>query len=204
MENISDIEIIDSVLKGNESDFALIIERYKDRAFSLLSNMLKNKLDAEEALQDSFVKVFRSLNSFKRESKFSTWFYKIVYNTGLTIATNKKRNLRMQMNSIDEFYNLKSDDNKIYSTTENIEEYIAEIVNQLPVKNALAIILFYMDNFSLKEISEILNISLVNTKVLLHRSRNLLRELLLKHNYKEEILWKIIMRNYTINMLMAA
>ncbi len=188
MENISDIEIIESVLKGNESDFALIIERYKDRAFSLLSNMLKNKLDAEEALQDSFVKVFRSLNSFKRESKFSTWFYKIVYNTGLTIATNKKRNLRMQMNSIDEFYNLKSDDNKIYSTTENIEEYIAEIVNQLPVKNALAIILFYMDNFSLKEISEILNISLVNTKVLLHRSRNLLRELLLKHNYKEEIL----------------
>ncbi len=188
MKNISDIEIIDSVLSGNESDYTLIIDRYKERAFSLLSNMLKNKLDAEEALQDSFIKAFRSLNAFKKESKFSTWFYKIVYNTGLTVATNKKRKLQIQMNSIDDVYNLKDEDNETYATSENAKEYIIKMVDKLPVRNALVLILFYMDNLSLKEISEILNISLVNTKVLLHRSRNLLRELLLKHNYQEEIL----------------
>ncbi len=188
MKNISDNEIIDSVLSGNGSDYSLIIERYKDRAFSLLSNMLKNKLDAEEALQDSFIKAFRSLNAFKKESKFSTWFYKIVYNTGLTVATNKKRKLQIQMNSIDDVYNLKDEDNETYAASENAKDYIIKMVDKLPVRNALVLILFYMDNLSLKEISEILNISLVNTKVLLHRSRNLLRELLLKHNYQEEIL----------------
>jgi len=188
MKKISDIEIIESVLKGNESDYTLIIERYKDRAFSLLRNILKNEMDAEEALQDSFVKAFRSLSTFKKESKFSTWFYSIVYNTGLTIARNKKRQLQMQMNSIDEVHSLKDEDNKIYSTSENAKDYVIKMVDQLPTRNALVIILFYIDSLSLKEIGEILDISIVNTKVLLHRSRNLLRELLIKHNYQEELL----------------
>jgi RNA polymerase sigma-70 factor (ECF subfamily) len=188
MKNISDIEIIESVLKGNDSDYTLIIERYKDRAFSLLSNMLKNNMDAEEALQDSFVKAFRSLNTFRKESKFSTWLYKIVYNTGLTIATNKKRKLQMEMNSIDEVYNLKDEDNEIYATSENAKDYVIKMVDKLPTRNALVLILFYIDSFSLKEVSEVLDISLVNTKVLLHRSRNLLRKMLIKHNYQKELL----------------
>jgi DNA-directed RNA polymerase specialized sigma24 family protein len=50
------------------------------------------------------------------------------------------------------------------------------------------LILFYIDNMSLKDISEVLDISLVNTKVLLHRSRNSLRDLILKHNYQEEVI----------------
>jgi len=188
MKNISDIEIIRSVLAGNETDYTLLINRYKDRAFSLLSNMLKNRMDAEEALQDSFVKAFRSLSTFRKDSKFSTWFYKIVYNTGLTIATNKKRKLQMQMNSIDEVYNLKDEDNEIYATSENAKDYVIKMVDKLPTRNALVLILFYIDGFSLKEISETLDVSLVNTKVLLHRSRNLLRELLIKHNCQEELL----------------
>jgi RNA polymerase sigma-70 factor (ECF subfamily) len=187
MKNISDNEIIESVLKDNTSDYSLLVDRYKDRAFSLLNSMLKNRMDAEEALQDSFVKAFRSLHNFKKESKFSTWFYKIVYNTGLTIATNKKRQLQMQMNSIDEINNLINNNNETYAK-KNAKEFIISMVEKLPVRNALVLILFYLDNFSLKEISEILEISLQNTKVLLHRSRNLLREVLLKHNYQEEIL----------------
>ena len=187
MRNLSDNVIIESILNGNESDFTLIVERYKDRAFSLLNNMLKNRMDAEEALQDSFVKAFRSLKYFKNESKFSTWFYKIVYNTGLTVATDKKRNIQLQMNSIDEMYNLQYDDSKDYAK-QDVKDYIINMIDKLPIRNALVLILFYMDNFSLKEISSILDISLSNTKVLLHRSRNMLRKSLIKHNYQKEML----------------
>ncbi|MCB9247919.1 MAG: hypothetical protein H6613_04915 [Ignavibacteriales bacterium] len=94
MKKLTDIEIIDSVQKGNTNDYTLIIDRYKNKAFSLLVNILKNKMDAEEALQDSFIKAFNSLDSFRRESQFSTWFYKIVYNTGLTIISAKKKKNR--------------------------------------------------------------------------------------------------------------
>jgi RNA polymerase sigma-70 factor, ECF subfamily len=186
MKKLSDNEIIDSILKGNENDYTLIIDRYKDRAYSLLSNMLKNNMDAEEALQDSFIKAYNALKSFKRESKFSTWFYKIVYNTGITVVTGKKRSVAMQMSSIDDVYYLKDEDNEVYSTSENAKQYLIKMVDKLPIRNSLVLILFYIDNFSIKEISEVMDLSLVNAKVLLHRSRNLLRDLLMKHNYQEE------------------
>ncbi|MCB0748415.1 MAG: sigma-70 family RNA polymerase sigma factor [Ignavibacteriae bacterium] len=188
MKKLTDIEIIESVIKGNVNDFTLLIDRYKHKAFSLLVNILKNKMDAEEALQDSFIKAFNSLDAFRRESQFSTWFYKIVYNTGLTIISAKKRKIEMEMSSIDDLYFLKDEDNEVYSMSENKKEYLIKMVDKLPVRNSLVLILFYLDNLSLKEISEVLDLSLVNCKVLLHRSRNLLRDLLIQHNYQEELL----------------
>ena len=187
MDKLTDNEIIDSVLKGNENDYSLIIDRYKDRAFSLLNGIVKNRMDAEEALQDSFIKAFSALNNFRKDSKFSTWFYKIVYNTGLTVLTSKKRQIELEMASIEDLHYLKDSDNEVYSVTENSKDYIMKMVDKLPVKNSLVLILYYIDGLSLKDISEVLNTSLVNAKVLLHRSRNLLRDLLIEHNYREEL-----------------
>ena len=188
MKKLSDIEIIESILKGNENDFALLIDRYKDKAFSLLCSILKNNMDAEEALQDSFIKAYKGLKTFREDSKFSTWLYKIVYNTGLSAISGNKRKIIMEMNSIDDLYYLKDDDNEVYSASENSKDYLINMVDKLPIRNSLVLILFYLDNLSIKEISEVLDLSLVNTKVLLHRSRNLLRELLMEHNFQEELL----------------
>ena len=188
MKNLTDIEIIESVKKGNIGDFSLILDRYKNKGFSLLKRMLKNEMDAEEALQDSFLKAYNSLAGFRHEAKFSTWFYRIVYNTGLTVIASKKRKIEQEMSSIDEHFDLGDNDAEIYSTSENVSAYILKLVDKLPIRNALVVILFYLDNLSLNEISQVMDLSLVNTKVLLHRSRNVLRELILKHNYQEELL----------------
>ena len=188
MKKLSDKEIIDSVLKGNVNDYTLLIDRYKHKAFSLLINMLKNKMDAEEALQDTFIKAYNSLNNFRSESQFSTWLYKITFNTALTILSAQKRKIEMQMNSIDNLNYLKDEDNEVYSISETKKEYLLNIVDKLPIRNSLVLILYYMDNLSIKEISEVMDLTLVNTKVLLHRSRYLLKELLIQHNYQEELL----------------
>lgn len=188
MKNLTDIEIIESIKKGNTADFSLLINRYKDRAFNLLKRLLKNEMDAEEALQDSFLKTYNSINSFRYEAQFSTWFYKIVYNTALTKINSKRRRIEKEMLSIDENLDLATYDNEIYSTAENPREYILKMIDKLPIRNALVIILYYVDGLSIQEISKVLDISIVNTKVLLHRSRNALRDLLLKHNYQEELL----------------
>lgn len=188
MKHLSDIEIIESVNRGNTPDFSLLIDRYKDKAFSLLKRMLKNEMDAEEVLQDSFMKAYNSLKDFRQDSKFSTWFYKIVYNSALTVIVSKKRKIEHEMTSIDESFELGSYDNKIYATTENARGYVLKMVDKLPLRNALVTILFYVDGLSLNEISQVMGTSLVNTKVLLHRSRNALRDLLIKHNYQEELL----------------
>ncbi|MFA7421634.1 MAG: RNA polymerase sigma factor [Melioribacteraceae bacterium] len=188
MKHLSDIEIIESVKRGNISDYSLIVNRYKDRAFSLLKRLLKNEMDAEEALQDSFLKAYNGLKEFRMDAQFSTWFYRIVYNTGLTIIASKKRQVEQEMTSIDEEIELGKFDNEIYSTTENVNQYVLKMVDKLPVRNALVLILFYLDGLSMSEVSQVMGISLVNVKVLLHRSRNSLKDLLLKHNYQEEVL----------------
>ncbi len=71
MDKFSDQEILDSVIRGNQADYGIIIDRYKNKAFSLLKRMLKNEQDAEETLQDCFLKAYNSLNNFKGEAKFS-------------------------------------------------------------------------------------------------------------------------------------
>lgn len=188
MKHLSDIEIIESVNRGNHQDYSLLIDRYKDKAFSLLKRMLKNEMDAEEVLQDSFLKAFNSLKDFRQDAKFSTWFYKIVFNSALTVIASKKRKIEQEMKSIDESFDPGIFDNQIYSTTENARGYVLKMVDKLPLRNAIVTILFYVDGLSLNEISQVMGTSLVNTKVLLHRSRNALRDLLLKHNYQEEML----------------
>lgn len=196
MKNLNDKEIIESVKRGNTADFSLLIKRYKDRAYSLLRRMLKNDMDAEEVLQDCFLKAFNALKDFRNEAQFSTWFYKIVYNTAITTINSKKRKIEQEMTSIDEHYNLSVYDNEIYSTTENRQDYIIKMVEKLPIRSALVTILFYVDGLSLDEISRVLGTSLVNTKVLLHRSRNSLRELLIKNKYQEELLWITLQMKY--------
>jgi len=188
MRNLSDIEIIDSINRGNPSDYTLLVNRYKDRAFTLLKRMLKNDLDAEEALQDSFLKAYNSLKNFRREAQFSTWFYKIVYNTALTVISSKKRKIEVEMSSFNEEYDLSGYKDEIDSSKENVRDYILRMIDKLPIRGALVVILFYLDGMSLAEISQVMGISMVNTKVMLHRSRNSLRDLLIKYNYQEEIL----------------
>ncbi|MEM9300430.1 MAG: sigma-70 family RNA polymerase sigma factor, partial [Bacteroidota bacterium] len=90
MSHINDDIIIDRILDGDESQYKILIDKYKVYAFTLAMNVLGNREDAEEVAQDSFIKAFKNLKKFNREAKFSTWFYRIVTNTAIT-RTRKSR-----------------------------------------------------------------------------------------------------------------
>lgn len=183
----SDTELIDSVLRGNLSDYNVLIDRYKDKAFGLLRRMLKNEMDAEEALQDSFVKAYAGLKSFRKESEFSTWLYRIVYNTALNRVKSKRYRTDRKSDSIDQFYDLKSESRTGLEKKET-SGIVAELVNSLPEKYSAVIDLFYMQGLSIEEISEITGESVSNVKVKLFRARKQLKEKIEKQGLKEELL----------------
>jgi RNA polymerase sigma-70 factor (ECF subfamily) len=187
MKNLSDLEIIKSVRNGNSSDYSIIVDRYKNKGFSLIKRMLKNSMEAEEVLQDCFLKAFRALDSFKAESKFSTWFYRIVYNTALTRLSQKKRKIENEMNSLEQFSALQSKDDYNESERKDLSEFINNLVEQLPPKYSSVLNLFYLEGMSCEEISEVMDTSVANVKVLLHRSRNSLKDVMVKKNYLEEL-----------------
>ncbi|MFO7445505.1 MAG: RNA polymerase sigma factor [Ignavibacteriaceae bacterium] len=188
MKNLTDLEIIESVKKGNHADFAILIDRYKNRAFSLLKRMLKNHFDAEEVLQDCFLKAFNALGTFRMESRFSTWFYRIVYNTAITKLSGKKRKIETEMSSIDDHIELRTEEEFLFSEQKDVSELLSKLVQKLPPNNASVINMFYIDGMSCEEISEVMSVSVSNVKVLLHRSRNYLKEMIIKNNYMEELL----------------
>lgn len=188
MKKLTDIEIIESILRGNSSDFSLLVNRYKDKAFGFLRRMLKNEMDAEEVLQDCFIKAYQALSSFRQDSSFSTWFYRIVYNNGISFINSKRKRMESETSAIDDYIEVIPNETKIYAESENQKEYLYRIMNEMPMKNSLILILYYIDGLSLNEISQILNLSLVNTKVVLHRSRTMLKDLIVKRKYHEEII----------------
>src|SRR5260221_8726976 len=87
---LSDIELIQQTLAGNQAAFADLVKRHQRFVFTLALRFAKSREDAEEIAQDCFVKAYRSLSSFQRQSKFSTWLYSIVYTTAMTFLRKKR------------------------------------------------------------------------------------------------------------------
>ena len=188
MRNLSDQEIIDSVRKGNSPDYSIIVNRYKNKAFSMLKRMLKNEFEAEEVLQDCFMKAYNSLSAFKGEAKFSTWFYRIVYNTALTRLSSQKRKTETEMTSVEDHFNLKSEYRSDEIEKKDVNDLIHDTISKLPDRYSAIITMFYLNEMTIDEISEVMGITISNVKVMLHRSRNSLRDLILKTKLAEELL----------------
>lgn len=187
MRDLSDIDIIESIKKGNHADFALLVDRYKSKAFSMLKRMLKNDSDAEEVLQDAFLKAFYGLNNFKNEAKFSTWFYRIAYNSALTRLSGKKRKVEQEMSSLEDHFDLKSDYDYEVTERKDLDEFINKMIEKLPPRFAAVISMFYLEDMSCEEIGKILSITVQNVKVILHRSRSALKDIMLSGNYIKEL-----------------
>lgn len=188
MSTIPDQHYIDKILQGETNAFAVLVDRYKDMIFTLALKMIKNREEAEEVAQDTFIKVFNSLIKFKGDSKFSTWIYKIAYNTCLDrLKKNKKEESNI---SIDEFsaHLIKTMDNAL-SALEDKErkQTIQNCLNLLPSEENFLLTLFYFEDQSLEEIGKIMSINANNVKVKLFRSRQKLA-VILKKQLEPEII----------------
>lgn len=184
MESSKDQIHIDKVLQGDVQSFSFLVESYKDMAYTLALKIVRNEEDAEEVAQDSFVKAFQQLGSFKGKSKFSTWLYTIVYRT----AISKTRKKQVAVAAIDDYVVNNFTADETHSQIDKLkkdeqQDYIKAAINNLPELDALLITLFYLNENTLDEIKEITGYSKTNVKVRLFRARKKLYkelELLLK------------------------
>lgn len=171
--------IINQILESDTNAFTVLVDRYKDLVFTLALRMLKNREEAEEVAQDTFIKVYKSLQKFKGDSKFSTWIYKVAYNSCLDrIKKNKKHYNDV---AIDEFtmHHLKAVDNVFETMVENERnEAIKECLNLLPSDDSFLLTLYYFEEQSLEEIADIIGLTANNVKVKLYRSRKKLATIL--------------------------
>ncbi len=177
--------IIERIQKGETQAYALLVDKYKNAVFTLAYRTINNNAEAEEIAQDCFLKAFQKLDKFRGDSKFSTWLYRIVYNTSISHVRKKKHDT-LSLN--DETYNNldKEDDSyREFNEEELLErkELIHKAIASLPKEDAFLITLFHLEDVPVKEISEITTMSESNVKVKLFRARKKLHSLLMK-NYE--------------------
>ncbi|MFN3840597.1 MAG: RNA polymerase sigma factor [Cyclobacteriaceae bacterium] len=164
--------LIDRILAGQQHVYAQLVNRYKSYAFTIALKILENRPEAEEAAQDSFIKAFHHLGNFKRDSRFSTWLYRIVFNT----AVSYKRKRRATYQSIENTTIEYGQEAEGMLERSDKKKYIALALSKLNEADKLAITLFYMEEFSLDEIADITGMQANTAKVRIHRARQRLAD----------------------------
>ena len=182
-DQLTDMEIVRGVLKGNTQLYAGLISRYQNLVFSIILKYTESREDAEELSQDVFVKAYRSLADFRGDAKFSTWLYTIANTTCITFVRKKK----LEVHSLDNERVFEVADSQDSGFRANQVEQksrsrmVADAIALLSPDDAKIITLFYKGEQSLEEIGNIMGLDPNTVKVKLHRARGRLKEKMERH-----------------------
>ena len=170
---------VEKVLSGNTSAFAYFVNTYQGMAINIAYRICENMQDAEDVVQESFVKAYKNLHTFRLDSKFSTWFYRIVFNTAVTSTKSKIWLVADRVEAV------AGDELSEYDTANLIEqsetsEIVSQVLRKMPNSYGLLLTLFYLEDNSIKDIAEITGLNDSNVKVILFRARKIFKELMMK------------------------
>ena len=165
--DIDDLQLIDRVLAGEQNVYAQLVERYRGYAFTIALKVLGVRPDAEEAAQDAFIKAYHNLAKFNREAKFSTWLYRIVFNTAVSLRRTRK----VTFQDIPESIPAQGSDSVKTLEKSDKRRFIEMGLSRLSEADRVALTLFYLRELSLEEIGAITGMPANTVKVRIHRAR---------------------------------
>ena len=175
-----DDKLIAGVLDGSDEAFRILIERYQDRIFRLLNRFTRDRIEAEDLAQEVFVKVFRKLHTFQRDSSFYTWLYRIASNTAADhLARRKRRRLQLVEDVTVLDQDLDAGDGAAGPLLEEeMRRVTREVVAGLPEKYRTILILREYEELSYTTIAEVLGCSIGTVESRLFRARKRFKEAL--------------------------
>ncbi|WP_163102523.1 RNA polymerase sigma factor SigW [Peribacillus alkalitolerans] len=174
---------IKEVLKGDQNAYSEIVEIYKDKVYQICYRMLGHRHEAEDMAQEAFVRAYVNIHSFNINLKFSTWLYRIATNLCIDRIRKKKPDYYLDAeiagtDGLDMYSQVASNSPGPETEVESLElqDTIQAEIMKLPEKYRSVIILKYIEELSLKEISEILDMPVGTIKTRIHRGREALRK----------------------------
>ncbi|WP_062110624.1 RNA polymerase sigma factor SigW [Bacillus niameyensis] len=174
---------IKQVLRGDQEAFGEIVELFREKVFQLCYRMLGNRHEAEDIAQEAFVRAYVNIHSFNQNKKFSTWLYRIATNLCIDRIRKKKPDYFLDAevagtDGLNMYSQIAAEGNAPDSEVETMElqEIVQREISRLPDKYRIVVILRYIDELSLNEISEVLEMPLGTVKTRIHRAREALRK----------------------------
>jgi RNA polymerase sigma factor (sigma-70 family) len=172
MTSDPDIPLVNRILAGEQKAFAQLVDRHKSYAYTIAHKILLNRPEAEEVAQDAFIKAYHHLADFNRQARFSTWLYRIVFNTAITYKRKHKQTFQGLEHTVVEYE--QHADGALEKGDK--QRYLHQALQQLNESDRMAMTLFYFDEFSLEEIAAIMNMQANTIKVRIHRARQRLAD----------------------------
>ncbi len=184
IQNREEKRIIEAVLSGHVAQFGLLVERYQKPVYSFMLRLADSPSDAEDLTQDVFIRAFEKLPKFKNNRRFFPWLYTIAVNRGRDHL--RKKGLRRKLFTAEpenrESQDTPVDDSQRTPERAIVVEKIIDAMEKLPLSYREPLLLYYREEFSIKEIAAALKISNTAVKARLHRGRRSLRRLMGEHD----------------------
>lgn len=185
---LTDARLAIMAREGDRGAFAQLVELYKGKLFQLAYRMLGNRQEAEDVVQETFMRMYEHLERYNPSLKFSTWIYRIASNLCIDRLRRRRRSAfsldaeTVEGEGLDGYSLLKSDepDAEQRMIISERRQAILRAMDSLPPKYKTAMALKYYHDMSLQEISDILNIPVATVKTRIHRGREFLRRKLEK------------------------
>lgn len=183
MTELTDNELIEGILNGDQGYFEELIGRYSSKAYNLAFRLTRNKEDAEEVLQDVFTTIHKKLDSFEGKSSFSSWMYRITVNAGLMKLRKRRQdksspveNLLPQIEFIQRENGNFVPHGGDVTLRKQLSAILEKAIKDLPEEYKSVFILRDVDGLTSKEVAKIMELSIPAVKSRLHRARLMLRK----------------------------
>ena len=178
--------LIADLCEGDETALAPLVEKYKRMVYRLAMQITKNHADADDVMQETFIKVYRSIRTFRKEAAFETWLYRIAVNEALNFVKRRERQRESTLETTSEAeyeamtrYRAQiANDPHIHAEKAELRHHVTEAVNNLSLKHRTVVILHEFEGLTHAEIASILNCSEGTVRSRLHYARKKLRTLL--------------------------
>ena len=182
---IEETEIIKRILSGEKEFYEILVRRNNQKLYRVIRSYIKDEGDIEDIMQDSYVKAFTKLHQFKLESSFSTWLVRIAINETLARLKEKGKMYSINKQSDDLKSNMifEIPDNKGLNPQDKMiqneaKDLLENAIDQLDTKYKTVYMMKEVEEMSIKQIAAALDLTEVNVKVRLHRSKEMLKEIL--------------------------
>lgn len=188
MESQSEEALVSRSAKGDEQAFAVLVNRYKGMLYTMSYKMLRDSGRAEDAAQDTLIKAYAALPGFKGQSKFSSWLYRICYNTCISMIRKRKPDVDLEQA---EHIGVEGPAEEFRSR--ELAAVVQDEVNRLPDDYRNALTLYHFNGMSYEEIAQMTHRPMGTVKAHIHRARSALKSRLLERvgwESLKEVIWQ--------------
>lgn len=170
---LSDEEIVEKIRSVDQDFFAEIIERYQNKLLRYSNSLVNNEDYASHIVQDAFIKAFVNLNGFDSKKKFSSWIYRIVHNETMNMIKKNKKEVLI----LDDF-DFSSDEDILKDFEQKeLTANVEKCLKNMPLLYSEPLSLFYLDEKSYEDISDILRIPIGTVATRISRAKNLMKKI---------------------------